>query len=237
MGTSSDRPLGKGGAWTSYKTGTSNFVRHGGSRRADTVLARYVAAMGGAAAAAATAAAAGMGRIQGVADFGVGLATEGLPATLERLGLGHLVGADRYEVLDGLLATLGGDGATVEDVAILSALCEAFEELYPEDAETFEQLEEIRLDVGGLVEFIERFVARWVYDRMLPTLAEKLATIDDPTLIRQRDAELRERLLLLVQLELEDRDALAIGWRQEEGEEILTRLVGEIYQDMEDLDA
>jgi len=77
----------------------------------------------------------------------------------------------------------------------------------------------------------------WSVSGWLPTLAEKLATIDDPTLIRQRDAELRERLLLLVQLELEDRDALAIGWRQEEGEEILTRLVGEIYQDMEDLGA
>ena len=43
------------------------------------------------------------------------------------------------------------------------------------------------LDGDGVVALIEQFVARWVYDRMLPTLAEKFAHIDDPEVARERN--------------------------------------------------
>ena len=55
----------------------------------------------------------------------------GLTATLEALGLGHLVGRDRFEVLDGLLDALGGDGASLEDQAVSAALIDAFETSTP----------------------------------------------------------------------------------------------------------
>lgn len=237
MGTSKDYITGKGGAWTPYKHAASNFAKRGGDKgRIERVLARYVAAMGGAGALAASGSQAAVGSTQGVAGFGAGLAAEGLTPTLERLGLGHLVGQDRYEVLDGLLEALVGDGATLEDQAVLAALCEAFEELFPEDAETYEELEATTLDAAGVVELIERFVGRWVYDRMLPTLAEKFAHITDPDVVRRRDNELRERIVLLAQLELEDRDPLSIDWTGDEGREILTGLVEAIYEDMEDLE-
>jgi hypothetical protein len=237
MGTSSDYTGGTGGAWTPYKHASTNFLKRGGEPRADRVLARYVAALGGAVAAATSGTGAFVGPAQGLADLGVGLATQGLTPTLEDLGLSHLVGADRYDVLDALLERLAGDGSTLEEQAVLSALCEAFEELFPEDAESYGQLEQLSLDVDGLVALIEGFVVRWVYDRMLPTLGERLAHIEDPEVVRKRDSELRERLGLLVKLQLEDRDPLTVDWSGAEGAEILGKLVVELYEDMEELES
>jgi hypothetical protein len=238
MGTSNDYTGGVGGAWTPYKHAASNFTRRGGERRADKVLARYVAAMGGAGGLSSSSGGAGaaVGSTQGLAGFASGLASGGLSATLDAFGLGHLVGADRYDVIDGLLEALAGDGSTREDQAILTALCEAFEELYPDDAETYEELEAVTLDADGVVELVEHFVARWVYDRLLPTLAVKFAHIEDPAIVAQRNDELRERIDLLAKLELEDRNPLTVDWRGSEGQDTLARLVKDMYEDMEGLD-
>src|SRR4051812_27712141 len=99
MGTSSDYTGGAGGKWTPYKHAASNFARFGGTGRAEKVLARYVGALGGASAAASSGRAAGVGAGQALADFGTGVVRDGLTETLQRLGLGHLVGQGRYEVL------------------------------------------------------------------------------------------------------------------------------------------
>lgn len=236
MGTSSDYTGGSGGKWTPYKQAASNFAKHGGGSRADKVLARYVAALGGAAAAAAAGHAAGVGVGQAMADFGSGLASGGLTPTLERLGLGDLVGKDRYDVLDGLVEHLVGDGGTQEDQAVQSAIIEAFRDLYPEDAQSYEELEAVELDSDALVRFIERFVAEWAYRRLLPTLAEKFTHIEDPDRARERYKELRERLQALVKLEIGDRDPLSIAWREAEGQVILTKVVDQLYEDMENLE-
>jgi hypothetical protein len=236
MGTSSDYTGGTGGAWTPYKHAASNFARHGGERRVGKVLSRYVGALGGAAAAGAGGRATGVSGGQGVAAFGSGLATGGLTAALESLGLDHLVGTSRFDVLDGLLDALGGEGGTLEDQAVNQALCEAFANLYPDDAETYEELEAVTLDTQGVVELIEYFVAEWAYSRLLPTLAEKFTHIEDPTVAQKRDDELRERMQLLVSLEIGDRSALSIDWRDEEGRVVLERVVDQLYEDMEDLE-
>ena len=236
MGTSSDYTGGTGGNWTSYKHATSNFARHGGTRRAEKVLARYVRALGGAGAAASSGRAAGVGAGQALADFGAGVVRDGLTETLQRLGLGHLVGQDRYEVLDGLIETLGGDGGSLEDQAVQAALIEAFRELYPEDAQTYNELETVELSRDDLVRLIERFVAQWAYARLLPSLAEKLTHIEDPGIQQQRYEELRERLYALVRLEIGERDALAIDWRGNEGQTILNTVVDQVYEDMENLE-
>lgn len=237
MGTSKDYSGGKGGDWTPYKHAASNFTRYGGGDgRAEKVLSRYVAAMGGSAALSTSVGArAAVRSTQGVAGFATGLATEGLSRTLERLGLDQLIGQDRYEVLNGLLEALAGDGSTLEDRAVLAALCEAFEELFPDDAETYNELEATTLDEAGVAGLIERFVARWVYDRMLPTIAKKFADITDPAVVRRRDDELRERISLLAKLELQGRSPLEINWPGDEGRDILGKLVEAIYEDMEDL--
>jgi hypothetical protein len=237
MGTSSDYSGGTGGAWTPYKHAASNFARRGGGERAQRVLALYVGALGGAGAAAGGGGAGGVSAGQGVGAFGSGLASEGLTATLEKLGLDHLVGASRFDVLDGLLDALGGDGGTLEDQAVNQALCEAFAHLYPEDAETYEELEAVTLDENGVAEFLEYFVAEWAYARLLPTLAEKFTHIEDPAVAEARDSELRERLGLLVTLGLGERSPLSIDWRGDEGRDVLDRVVEQLYEDMEDLES
>jgi hypothetical protein len=173
MGTSSDYTGGVGGAWTPYKIAASNFARHGGRERVDKVLARYVGALGGAAAAAASARAASIGAAGAIGDFGAGLAVDGLTPTLQRLGLGHLVGRDRWEVLDGLAEALVGDGSTDEDKASQFALTKAFQELFPEDAQTYEELEEVKLDGEDVVRLIESFVAWRVYSDIAPCRARR----------------------------------------------------------------
>lgn len=235
MGTSSDYTGGSGGAWTPYKHATSNFARHGGAKRADKVLARYVGALGGARGAAASGRATGVGAAQGIAAFGAGIASDGLTPTLERLGLGHLVGQDRWEVLDGLVEALAGDGGSLEDQAVETAIIDAFADLYPEDAQTYEQLEEVGLDHDGVVRFIERFVAAWAYARLRPTVAQKFSQLDHPQTAQDRYKELRERMTALVRLEIGDRDALSISWRDQEGEAVLTKVVDQLYEDMVDL--
>jgi hypothetical protein len=238
VGTSTDYTGGKGGAWRPYKVAASNFAKRGGEkRRVEKVLARYVGAIGGATSAAGGGG--GSGGVtsgQGVAAFGAGLATGGLTSALESIGLQHLVGTSRFDVLDGLLAVLGGDGGTLEDQAVNQALCEAFAHLYPDDAETYEELEAVTLDEAGVVDFIENFVGEWAYARMLPTLAEKFTHIEDPAIAQRRDDELRERIQLLVKLEVGDRSPLEIAWRTEEGEQILGNVVAQLYEDMEDLE-
>lgn len=237
MGTSSDYSGGTGGAWTPYKHATSNFARRGGNRRAQRVLARYVGALGGAGAAAAGGGGGGVSAAQGVGAFGSGLASEGLTPTLEKLGLDHLVGASRFDVLDGLLEALGGDGGTLDAQAVNQALCEAFAHLYPDDAETYEELEAVTLDEEGVAGFLEDFVAEWAYARLLPTLAEKFTHIEDPAVAEARDTELRERMQLLVTLGLGDRSAISVDWRGEEGREVLDRVVEQLYEDMEHLES
>jgi hypothetical protein len=235
MGTSSDYTGGTGGNWTPYKHAASNFARRGGEARAEKVLARYVGALGGAAAAASSGRAAGVTSGQGIAAFGAGLARDGLTPTLEQLGLGHLVGRDRYEVLDGLVEALAGDGGSREDQAVERAIIEAFRELYPDDAQTYEELEAVTLDPDAVQRLIERFVAAWAYARLLPTLAEKFSHIEDRAIAQQRYDELRERLNKLVKLEIGDRNAVDIAWRDAEGEAILTLVVDQLYEDMADL--
>ncbi len=94
MGTSSDSGGGVGGAWTPYKHAATNFAKYGGGDRAAIAMARFVAALGGASRAAAGSAG-GTATGQGVAGVFAGLATEGLTPTLQRLGLGDLVGRSR----------------------------------------------------------------------------------------------------------------------------------------------
>lgn len=235
MGTSSDYTGGRGGSWTPYKHAASNFARHGGDIRADKVLARYVGALGGAGAAASSGRSAGVGAGQAIGALGAGLASEGLTPTLERLGLGHLVGRDRYDVLDGLVEELIGDGGTLEDQAVERAIVEAFQELFPDDALDYEDLESVQLDSDDVVRLIEHAIAAWAYARMLPTLAEKFSHIEDREVAMRRYGELRERMTKLVRLEIGDRSALEIEWRGTEGEALLERVVDQLYEDMEDL--
>jgi hypothetical protein len=79
------------------------------------------------------------------------------------------------------------------------------------------------------------FARRGGADRV-PTLAEKFSHIEDPDQARARYKELRERLEALVKLEIGSRDPLSVAWRDSEGEAIVTKVIDQLYEDMEDLE-
>lgn len=238
MGTSADYSGGIGGAWTPYKRAVTSFARHGGGpghERAQRVLARYVAARGGAGAlSGGSGAAAAAGAGQGVGGLAAGIAADGLTPTLERLGLGNLVGKDRWALLDGLMEALGGDGGTLEDKSVLSAVIGALDALFPEDADSYEELEAVTLDGDGVRRLVEVFVAEWAYYEMAPTLAERLTHIEDPAEAQRRDEELRQMIADVVRIEVGGRDLLEVDWAGQEGRELVETVIADMYSLIEE---
>jgi hypothetical protein len=232
MGTSSDYGGGRGGAWTPYKHAASNFTRRGGSGRAGKAVARYVSAVGGASSAARGSRSAVTGG-QTLGAFVADLARANLSEALQRLDLGELVGKSRFEVLDGLLEAIAGPGSGLEEQAARSAACDVLDELFPPDANDYEELEEVTVDAGQIVEMLDRFLAAYIYRRMLPTIAEKLTHLEDHEAAQERAGELREYIRLRVALELEDRDPLEVDWRGAEGQQIIERVLNDAYEALE----
>jgi len=193
-----------------------------------------VRALGGAGGATAASRAA-VGSTQRFAAFATGVATGGLASGLEVLGLGHLVGANRWEVLQGLLEAIVGAGADLDEQAARAAACDVFDELFPA-AESWDELADLALDANEVVDLIERFLAACVFNRMLPAIDERLNRLGDPELARRREAELREYLRLLVQLRLGDRDPLAVDWQGDAGRDLIAGLLDVVYEELEGLD-
>ena len=113
MGTSADRSSGSGGAWTPLKHAANSYVRGIGtassSDRARRVLARHVPLLGGVGGATSSAHAGSTG-IQRLGELLSGLGSAGLDQALESMGLGSLVGQDRFAILDELVTFIAGDG-------------------------------------------------------------------------------------------------------------------------------
>lgn len=232
MGTSSDYTGGKGGVHTPFKRATTYFAKHGGSDRAKRVLARHVATLGGPASATASAAAGTRSALR-LATFGAGLASGGLEPTLENVGLGHLVGSSRFAVLSALVNELAGDGATLEDEAARAAVLEVLERLYPSDLETFEDLETATIDRNGISQLLLDFLAAYIYQRVLPTLAERLTHIPDLSVRKSRDREIREEIRLVVRIDLEGRDPVEIDWQGDEGGSVVADALRYAYDRLE----
>lgn len=99
MGTSASNSGGSGGAWTSFKRDASAFARYGGLSRAGRALGGHVGALGGAAAATGSAGS-GIRTGQSLARLlAASTGPAGLAGGLEEVGLGHLVGSDRFTIL------------------------------------------------------------------------------------------------------------------------------------------
>ncbi|MEH3052629.1 MAG: hypothetical protein PGN13_01280 [Patulibacter minatonensis] len=238
MGTSADYGGGTGGAWTPYKTAINTFAKHGpGSDgvRTKRVVSRYVAARGGAAAISQGAGAASAARAaQELATLVSGVAVDGLTPALERLGYASLVGKDRYELMDALVEAFAGDGSTLDDQAVLSAVIATLELVFPEDAESYEQLAETQVDAADVPRIVETLLAEWAFYDMAPTFAEKLTHIEDPAVYLQREADLRQILGNIVKIKLGDRDPAMIDWAAADGRQIVESAIADAFSIMED---
>jgi len=231
MGTSADRATGTGGAWTPLKRAATDYARtasagSGGTRvTAERVLGRHVAVLGGAGAAAASARAgtSGLARLGGVL---AGIGNAGLGPTLDQYGLGHLVGTDRFDVLDGLITLIAGDAADIESQAARDAACDVLDELYA-DAVTWAELETAGITPEMLQTLLTMFLARYVYNR-LPVLAERLARLTDPAAARDADQQIVEMIQDLVILRMPDQP-LTFDWSGPEGRRFADETIHDVY--------
>jgi hypothetical protein len=233
VGTSSDYEGSTGGAWTPYKRAVTDYAKHGGQQRIERVIARHVAVLGGAGIAAQSSPL--IGGAQRLGGLIGGIAVDGLAPTLERFGLGHLVGKSRFEVLEALVAIIAGLGGDLETEAARQAACDVIEEIFG-DAETFSELDAVRLDEHALRTLLESFIALCVFYRILPQLAERLTRFSNPTSATSLERDLREFIRALVQLNLSGKDALALDWEGNQGQSIIESVVRGAYQHMESLE-
>lgn len=229
MGTSKSNSGGSGGAWTDYKRNASYFAKYGGEDRAAKALAGFIAALGGVAAAVA---AAGPGAAVGQ-SLGQLLAGStgptGVAGGLESIGLAHLVGQDKFTVLSGLLDAFAGSGGDLEAQAARQALLDVLDELLPEDGD----LEALVLDENAVSEALLQYIAALIYNRAIPIIDERLTKLENQPLAEQRDKELRDLIVALVQLRASATQPLNIDWSGPQGRQFIDGILKAVYQELE----
>ena len=188
--------------------------------------------MGGVAAAVA-AATAGTRTAQSLGNFlAESTGPEGLAGGLEAVGLGHLVGQDRFTVLSELLTVFGGTGSDLEDQAAREALLDVLDDLLPQDEDV--QLESVQLDEAAITEALRRYIELLVYNRAIPVIDVRLEQLQNQNLIQQRDRELRDFIAALVRLKMQEVSPLAIDWQGAEGKEFIESVLGAVYEQLEE---
>ncbi|SCF19925.1 hypothetical protein GA0070563_106120 [Micromonospora carbonacea] len=157
----------------------------------------------------------------------------GLAPTLEALGLAELVGRDRFDVLDGLVTLLAGDGDDLDSQAARDAACDVLDEVFA-DADTWQDLAAATVTRDDMQALLEMFLARYIYNRM-PVIAERLGRLTDQQAARQADADMRQLITDLVALRLPE-DPFTIDWAGSQGRQIADDAIGAVYETLEALD-
>lgn len=236
MGTSTDRSSGAGGAWTPLKHAAASYVRGIGTAssgdRARRVLARHVALFGGVGGAASSARAGTTG-IQRLGALLSGLSTGGLDEVLESMGLGSLVGQDRFAILDELVTLIAGDGGDLDSQAARDAACDVLDEMFA-DADSWAELSESAVTADQLIALLEQFLTLYVYNRV-PVVAERLSRLTNPTVARQADQEMRQIIGDLVAIHM-PRDPFRVDWSGAEGKAIAENAIASVYEALDGLE-
>jgi hypothetical protein len=230
MGTSASNSGGRGGAWTGFKRNASAFAKHGGRRRAEKALAGHVGTLGGAAGAVASAGA-GVRTGQSLAQFLVGsTGPSGVAGGLDVVGLGHLVGADRFTVLSELLDRFAGAGSDLESQAARDALLDVLDGMLPEGGVP---LDDVRLDEASVIDLLREYLSALIYNRAIPVIDERLTRLENQQLAQRRDRELHEYIEALVRLRTDGMTPLSVDWSGQEGSEFIEALLRAVYGQIE----
>jgi hypothetical protein len=231
VGTSSDFQGGQGSRWTAARRAATSFAKGGGDERARRLVGRYVRAQGGAQVAAAGAGA-GIATAQRLGAFLANVAGAGLPEALDRAGLGDLVGASRFDVIDALAQSIAGSGGTLDDQAARAAALDVIELLFAEFADD-DPVEELPLDAAGLIELIRLFICRFIYNRLRTQIDERLRRL--PQGEREaRDRDLQQTIAAMVELDTDTGTALALDWAGAAGRRLLESLIADVFTVMEE---
>jgi hypothetical protein len=155
--------------------------------------------------------------------LGTGTAAQA-PASI---GLDHLVGQDRFTVLDELVTYIARTGNDLDSSAARDAACDVLDEVFG-DADSWEELDQVSVDRDQLGSILERFLALYVYNRV-PVVAERLSRLTDPVAMRRADQEMRQIIADLVVIEL-PADPLSVDWGGQQGRNIAERAVSSAYE-------
>ena len=233
MGTSSDHEGGSGGHWTAYKRAASYFARHGGPQRGRQVLSRHVAALGGAST-ASTSAISGRSAGKRAGRFLSGLAMYGLDRTLEDLGLQHLIGSSRFEVVAALIDYLAGESDSREAAAARDAACDLIDDLFG-DAVDYDQIAAATVDAAGVEQLLTGFLTRYTINRA-EIVSERLNRHADAQQAVAREEELSGFVQAIIELQIRDLDPLAVDWDGSQGACILDATFDALYEQLESLE-
>lgn len=237
MGTSKDRDGGSGGDWSPFKRAATDYAkgvsrRGGDPLKVERLLGRHVAVMGGVAGATSSAAA-GQRGLASLAGLLSGISGQGLTPTLEQIGLGHLVGRDRFDVLDQLVTEIAGDGSDLESQAARDAGCDVLEVLFGEDADSWSDLETTSVTEEQVVELLEMFLAHYIHNR-LPVLPERLARLLDHAAVNAAESQLVETVRGYVHIHMPP-EPLNLDWSGPDGAAFAEAAVQDIYSILDGL--
>ena len=177
MGTSSSYTAPTSEGWPAAKGATTRFARQGGTGKGSMVpqrvLGAYVAALGGPRAAAGRAAA-GQAAARRLGGFLSAVVDRGVPQALAELGFDRLIGLDSVEVLSGLVDLLAGPGRNLEEAAARAAMITVLSEAFGNgDVSTIEMFGE-GLDAAAVAALLEKFLAEYIYRRMIEELGDRI---------------------------------------------------------------
>lgn len=196
-------------------------------------LRQYVRARGGASN-ASKAAMTGKGTTKSLGGFLAGVARQGVRATFEAIGLGHLVGRPLVEVVVSVIDFIAPVGSTLDDAISRRAANATLKEIVAiynlED--NFQNLDNITAD--GVREAIVISVGNHIYERFLLLVQKALeqAEINKKDVLRverQTKTYIRRRL----QIDLSEYDVLNLDWNSGQGKQVIDQVFLEAHEILE----
>ncbi len=217
--------------WRAARRQMNGWARGGGGREGVSRAGRaYVRAKGGARAAASRAVhgratAARAGRFFGA------LASGGLRAALETLGLRDYVGRGAEEVFAAIANAISPAGATLEEAAARRAADEVLARLYDERVGADGDLAGLeRMAAQDVATAVRDVVSAYVYQRWLEELGKSIETgTTSPAEAVRLEREVRQYVRDIVQLEVPNDRVLTLDWEKPDGQALVQRLFEEAY--------
>lgn len=188
-----------------------------------------MAALGGAARAAAGATG-GARAAGGLGEFFADVSRDGLDTTLDLYGLADLVGAEPLEVLNEIAARVAGAGDSTEEAVARDAALDVLAEIYS-DADTFADMEALVVDPDAIRDFLARYLAYYIYKRVLQELGDRIAdNTSTPEEAARLERQIRDQIRALVALDLSTIDPLDFDWTGTSGQERMRALLADAFR-------
>jgi len=238
MGTSSSRSAPKGGKWQKVKATLTQYTAQKGMGviGPSNVYNGYVSAVGGIEDFSSSSKS-GIQTAQRLANFLGNVLNLGFTESLKKEGLADLIGKSVNEVLTGIIDKLAGFGKLLDQIIARSALLEVLAELFEKEIDEYNELEKdltTSINSEKLVELIQLFIAEYIYQRLLNDLVDRIENkAIDSDEVRNREKELKEFIIRLVNFDLSGKDPLKIDWLGKEGNDLIERNIKASLEQLE----